>query len=53
MEDGIPRWLQYHPKVCCKKGGCCGRQACIIRRRYHCGDVTSRQVDLYMIVFPS
>ena len=21
MEDRIPRWLQYHYKTCCKKGG--------------------------------
>ena len=29
MEDGIPGWLQYHHKTCCKKGGHCGRQACM------------------------
>jgi len=27
MEDGIPRWLQYHHKACCKKGGVI-RQVC-------------------------
>jgi len=32
MEDGIPRGLQHHHKMCCKKGDCCGRQACIIWR---------------------
>jgi len=32
MEDKIPRWLQHCHKVCCKKGGCHGRQTCIIRR---------------------
>ena len=21
MENGIPGWLQYHCKTCCKKGG--------------------------------
>ena len=25
MEDRIPEWLQHCCKVCCKKGGCCGR----------------------------
>jgi len=29
MEDGIPRGLQYRHKMCCKKGGCCGRWACM------------------------
>jgi len=32
VEDGIPRWLQHCYKACCKKGGCYGRQACIIWR---------------------
>ena len=32
MEDGIPRGLHYHYKTCYKKGGHCGRQACIIWR---------------------
>jgi len=32
VEDGIPGWLQHHCKVCCEKGGCYGRQACIIGR---------------------
>jgi len=32
MEDGIPGWLQYCHKVCCKKGGHHGRQTCIIGR---------------------
>ena len=31
-EDRIPGWLQHHHKTCCKKGGYCGRQACIIWR---------------------
>jgi len=32
MEDRIPGGLQHHHKMCCKKGGCYGRQACIIWR---------------------
>ena len=32
MEDGISRWLQHRHKMCCEKGGHCGRQACIIWR---------------------
>jgi len=32
MEDGIPGWLQHCHKTYCKKGGCCGRWACIIWR---------------------
>ena len=32
MENRIPRWLQYYHKTCCKKGGCHGRQDCIIWR---------------------
>ena len=32
VEDRIPRWLQHHYKMCCKKGGHYGRQACIIWR---------------------
>ena len=30
MEDRIPRWLQHYHETCCKKGGCCGRRACMI-----------------------
>jgi len=30
IEDRISRWLQYHHKVCFKKGGCHERQALII-----------------------
>jgi len=48
MEDGISRGLQHHHKTYCKKGGCCGRQACMVWRWFHHGDVISRQVDLYM-----
>jgi len=32
VEDGIPGGLQYCHKTCCKKGGCCRRQACIIQK---------------------
>jgi len=42
VEDGIPGWVQHYHKTCCKKGGHCGRQACIIRRQYHYGDVISK-----------
>ena len=29
MEDGIPGGLQHHHEMCCEKGGCRGRQACM------------------------
>ena len=29
VEDGIPRWLQHCHKMCYKKGGHCGRWACM------------------------
>ena len=48
VEDRIPGQLQHHCKVCCKKDGYCRRQACIIRKLYHCGDIISGQVDLHM-----
>jgi len=32
IEDGIPKWLQHHHKMCCEKDGCCRRWACIIGR---------------------
>jgi len=32
MEDGISRGLQHRHKTCCEKGGCCGRQACMVRK---------------------
>ena len=25
VEDRILKWLQHHQKMCCKKGGHCGR----------------------------
>ena len=25
MKDGIPKGLQHHHKMCCEKGGHCGR----------------------------
>ena len=48
MEDGIPGWLQHCHEMCYKKGGCHGRQACMIWRWFHHGDVISEQVDLHM-----
>ena len=42
MEDGIPGGLQHRHKTCCKKGGCCGRQACRVQRWHHHGDVVFR-----------
>ena len=42
MEDRIPRGLQHCHKTCCKKGGCCGRQACMVQRWHHHGDVVFR-----------
>ena len=29
IEDRIPRWLQHYHKICCKKGSCHERQACM------------------------
>ena len=48
MEDGIPGGLQHCHKMCCEKGGRCGRQAYMVQKWFHYGDVVSRQVDLYM-----
>jgi len=42
MEDGIFGGLQHHPETCCKKGGRHGRQACMVRRWHHRGDVVFR-----------
>ena len=39
MEDGIPGGLQHRHKTCCEKGGRCGRQACMVQRWHHHGDV--------------
>jgi len=33
VKDRIPRWLQHCHEMCCKKGGCCGRRACMITLR--------------------
>ena len=52
IEDRIPGGLQHCHKMCYKKGGCHGRQACMIWRWFHCGDVISRQVDLYITEVP-
>ena len=48
MEDRIPGGLQHHPKMCCKKGGHCGKWACMIWRWFYCGNVISGWVDLHM-----
>jgi len=32
LEDGIPGGLQHHHKMCCEKGGCYGRWACMFWR---------------------
>ena len=52
MEDGISGGLKHHHETCCEKGGHCERQACIVQRWFHRGDIVSGQVDLYMTVFP-
>ena len=39
MEDGIPGGLQHHHEMCCEKGGCRGRRACMVQRWHHHGDV--------------
>ena len=50
MEDEIPRGLQHHLEMCYEKGGCHGRQACMIWRWFYHGDVISGCMDLYMTV---
>ena len=52
MEDGIPGGLQHRHKICCKKGGYHGRQACMIWRWFHHRDIISGWVNLHMTVFP-
>ena len=42
MEDGISGGLQHCYKMCCEKGGCRGRQACMCQRWHHRGDVVFR-----------
>jgi len=50
VEDGIPGWLQHCHETCCKKGGHCGRQACMIWRWFH--HMSSLQmVDLVFLYF--
>jgi len=39
MEDGISRGLQHCHKMCCEKGGRHGRQACMVQRWHHRGNV--------------
>jgi len=53
MEDRISGGSQHRYETCCKKGGHHGRRACIVQRWFHCGNVVSGQMDLYMTVFPS
>jgi len=50
VEDKISGGLQHCYKTCCKKGGHCGRQACMIWRWFYCGDIISRWVDLHMTI---
>jgi len=42
MEDKIPGRLQHHHEMCYEKGGHCGRQACMVQRWHHCGNVVFR-----------
>ena len=51
MEDRIPRWLHHCCEMCCKKGGCHRRQACMVGRQYYYGDVISEQVDLVYDIY--
>ena len=53
VEDRISGGLQHRHKICCEKGGCRGRRACMVQRWFHCRDVVSGQVDLYMTVITS
>ena len=39
MEDGISGGLQHCHTTCCEKGGHCGRQACMVQRWHHRGNV--------------
>jgi len=39
MEDRIPGRLQHRHETCCEKGGCHGRQACMVQRWHHHRDV--------------
>jgi len=39
MEDRISRGLQHRHETCCKKGGRCGRRACMVQRWHYRGDV--------------
>ena len=42
VEDRIPGGLQHCYKICCEKGGRHGRQACMVWRWHHRGDVVFR-----------
>jgi len=48
MEDRIPRRLQHRHEMCCEKGGCRRRWACMVWKWFHCGDIVSGQVNLHM-----
>ena len=37
MKDRIPRWMQHCHKMCCKKGGHRGRQACMFGGNFTTG----------------
>ena len=50
VEYRIPGWLQHCYEMCCKKGDCRGRWACMIWRWFHHGNIISGQVDLHMIL---
>ena len=50
MEDRISGGSQHCHEMCCEKGGCRGRQACMVWKWFHCRDVVSRQVNLHMTV---
>jgi len=53
MEDRISGRLQHRPETCCRKGGRCGRQACMVQKWFHRGDIVFGQVDLHMTIYRS
>jgi len=50
VEDRISRGLQHCYEMCCEKGGHHERQVCMVQRWFHCRNVVSGQMDLYMTV---
>jgi len=48
VEDGISGGLQHRHETCCEEGSYHGRQACMVRRWFHHGNIIFGQVDLYM-----